>query len=408
MLDGLSATTDTASDAQSQTGTGYDIQAVRAQLPALREYTYLNVGTVGIMAEPVLRHVTAGIAGLERAGHAAYEDVLEAREQARRVVASELGAAPEEIAFTGNATDGVNLVAAGLVWQAGDEVIISDQEHPAMTVPWFYLQQTRGIVVRRFRTSPHAEQVCAEIRNLLGPKTRVIASSHVSHKTGIRLPVAAICSLAAHHAVLTLIDGAQAYAQFGLDVSSLGCDFYTTNGHKWLCGPKGTGIFFSRRAALDKLNLVFVGDGSMADSAAVGYFQPQPSARRFEYGTRGYATHAGLTEAVQWRHQLGVAAIERHARELSEYVKARVLECGWRLLSPREWDESSGLVTFSTGHPDPAALALHLLREHHIVVPAIVELSAVRVSTAYFNLGEDVDRLLDVLQTIDGDGAAAL
>ncbi len=187
----------------------YDLAAARAALPALRDVTYLNVGTEGIMAEPVLRDHLRAVAWHETHGHYGQAEVLELMEASRARLARLLDVSPDELAFTSNATDGVNLVAAGLAWRPGDEVLISDQEHPAITYPFFSLQRAGRVRVRVFRVSPDPDETFAGFRAALTPATRLAAFSHVSCETGIRLPAPELCALAAERGALTLLDGAQ-------------------------------------------------------------------------------------------------------------------------------------------------------------------------------------------------------
>ena len=158
----------------------------------------------------------------------------------RQAIADLLGAHSDSIAFTRNATDGHNIVLQGIKWQPGDELLISDQEHPALSHPAAYLLDSGKVAVRVFNVSADPNVTQQNVASALGPKTRLIAFSHVSCESGIRLPATEICHLAQSHGALTLVDGAQSLGAMPEDVKDLNCDFYVSNGHKWLCGPKGT------------------------------------------------------------------------------------------------------------------------------------------------------------------------
>ncbi len=168
------------------------IDEVRAQYPHLQDVAYFNTGTYGSMADCVLRTYQAGTAEFERYGLPVYQQVLDRVETVRARIAERLRGQPSEISLTRNATDGVNLVVTGLDWQPGDEIIISDQEHPAMDQPWSWLAQTRGTVVRRFAVSPDPAIALANVRALITPRTRLIGSSWVTSALGIRLPARGI------------------------------------------------------------------------------------------------------------------------------------------------------------------------------------------------------------------------
>ena len=167
-----------------------------------------------------------------------------------------------------------------------------------MNHPWHYLQARGGPKLRVFAIDPDPETTLANIRALLTPRTRIIASSHVSCQTGIRIPAKEVCDLARERSILVFLDGAQAVGQFPVDVKALGCDFYTSNGHKWLHGPKGTGFLYLRRERLDEVRPMQVGAGSFVRPVELNNIRLMPSAHRYEYGTRSYGTHAALPAAI--------------------------------------------------------------------------------------------------------------
>jgi selenocysteine lyase/cysteine desulfurase len=205
-----------------------NIAAARAAYPLLRELAYFNTGTYGLMAEAVSRRYLEDVARFEQRGMAGVACFPEQIVRARQRIAARVGANEGEIALTGNATDGAAFVAAGLEWSPGDEVIISDQEHPAMRYPWHYTAQRRGLVIQHFPVQHDAEANLAAIRALITPRTRLIGTSHVTSPTGTRLPVREICALARAHGALSLVDGAQSFAVLPIDVRAIGCDFFTS------------------------------------------------------------------------------------------------------------------------------------------------------------------------------------
>ncbi len=202
-------------------------------------------------------------ADFERYGVAARMNLGGKSEDTRKRIAALINATADEIAFTRNATDGINLVLAGLDWQPGDEIISTDEEHPAMSHPLLYLQRTRGVRVHWLDISPDPAVMLARLDAVVSPRTRLVGMSHVPCETGTRLPARDICAWAAARDILTLFDGAQAFGAFRVDMRDLGCDFYTTNGHKWGCGPKGTGVFYARKDRLTSLSPAHVGAGSL-------------------------------------------------------------------------------------------------------------------------------------------------
>jgi selenocysteine lyase/cysteine desulfurase len=382
----------------------FDLATARAALPVLQECTYLNTGTFGLVAEPVADRALAALRAFDTRGLAAHDQALAWQEEARARVAGLLNCRPEEVALNGNATDGVNLVAFGLTWKPGDEALISDQEHPAMNVPWYTLARRSGVRVRHFTIARDGDpaRTLESIADRVTSRTRLIGTSHVSHQSGVRAPAREICAFARERGILSLLDGAQAAGVLPIDVQELGCDFYSSNGHKWLCSPKGIGFFYGRKELLDHMEPAYVGAGSTSyDQARLAAATLVPGARRFEYGSRGHALYTGLTAALDYFEELGWEAIRAHQQNIATYLKAQVLHRSWPLLTPLAWERASGLNVFGIpGIADVEVLYQQLIAEHRIYVQPIGVLRALRISTAYFTSRDDVDQLLAVLDTL--------
>lgn len=382
-----------------------NIETIRAAFPILNDAVYLNVGTYGLMPEPALMIYLGAAAEFERAGVASTGKVGEKVEETRRRIAGLLGTTPAQIAFTRNATDGINLVLAGLAWQPGDEVITTDEEHEALIHPLLYLQRQKGIRVHRVPVSPHPEHMAKHLDAVFNPRTRLVAMSHITCETGTRLPVREICRWASERACLTLFDGAQAVGAFAVDVDELGCDFYTSNGHKWLGGPKGSGIFWSRADRIAGLIPAHVGAGSLEHVDLLdGTANPWPSALRFEFGTRAHYMGAGLGASLDWLEGLGWSNVEAHISALSdtlkEYIEARPY---LHLLTPLPFAQSSGLTTFQVADHNAGQLLAQLREQHRIYLRHIPHYNAIRASTAHFNSTADLNRLMEALDQTVGD-----
>jgi L-cysteine/cystine lyase len=373
---------------------------VRAAFPILQEAVYLNTGTYGPMPEPALETFLRVLTEMERGGVAAGPELGERVEQTRRHLAALLGADPEEIAFTRNATDGINLVLGGMEWRAGDEILTSDEEHEALLHPLLYLQKSREIRVRRVGLVTDPAGLTARLEQAATTRTRLVALSHVSCESGARLPADAVCRWAASRNLLTLVDGAHSAGALPLDVRQIGCDFYAGNGHKWLHGPTGTGFFYARRDRLVALSPVIVGAGSLERvDAQTGEATLWDTAVRFECGTRPWTLTAGLGASLEWLEGLGWQRVWDHIAALSGHLKEHVAgRSDLRLLTPRDREESAGLVTFATPNRDAGALVNRLRERDRIYLRHIPHYNAIRVSTAHFNDSTDIARLLDALQ----------
>jgi selenocysteine lyase/cysteine desulfurase len=380
---------------------------VRNAFPVLQDTVYLNTGTYGIMPEPALAAFQAIQAEFERRGIASDGTFGRKTEETRQRIAALIGAAqPEEIAFTRNATDGINLVLAGIDWKPGDEVITSDEEHEAMNHPLLYLHKTKGLVIRRVSVSPEAEVMLPRLNAVVSSRTRLVALSFVSCESGTRLPAQAISQWARDYGLLCLLDGAQVSGAFPINVREIGCDFYTSNGHKWLSGPKGTGFFYSRLDSLNALSPAHVGAGSLEkvdlkDEIA----EPFLTGQRFEFGTRAWALQAGLGCSLDWFESWGWENVYRHIATLNDYLKDHIVERPHlSLITPEAFEASSGLTTLVVKGHSYSDVIQRLRAEWQIYTRPIPHYNALRISTSHFNLPEDVDKLMAALDTIGRGG----
>lgn len=385
------------------------IAAVRGAFPALAEMTYLNVATYGLTPQPVLDRYLEMIAHTAHYGHLCYnEQDVPAYQKARAAVAGILDVPPSWVAFGRNATDGINHIFSSLSWQPGDEVITSDQENPALTLPFAYGERRGHFVGKSFAIDPDPAVTLRNLEAQITPRTRLIACSHISSQTGIRLPGAAICALAQRlneagrvRPILTLIDGTQEVGQWRVSVPALGCDFYASNGHKWLGGPKGSGILVVREQALASLTPPYMAGGIEHSENPVEEMLARSSAPRlFEAGTQNLAVVAVLADAVEWLSGLGWNWIEQRERDLAARLRNQLRTLsGVSVLTPDAWDHSSAITSFAMQGLD--ALHLHeTLWRQRIITRYVPELNAIRISTPYFTAEQELDVLIDALQRI--------
>jgi selenocysteine lyase/cysteine desulfurase len=379
---------------------------VRDNFLVLKEVNYLNTGTYGIMPEEALAAFLEILAEFERRGVASDHAFHRKAEEARLRIANLIHAGPEEIAFTRNATDGINLVLAGLDWYPGDEVITTDEEHEAMIHPLMYLHKHRGIVIHRLEVSPDTDTMLSRLDEAVSEKTRLVALSLVSCESGTRLPAEAISYWASERGLLTLFDGAQATGAIPVNVRQIGCDFYASNGHKWLCGPKGTGFFYCQKEKLSVLSPAHVGAGSMERvDIARDIADPYLTGQRFEFGTRAWTVHAGLNASLDWFDTLGWDNIYGHIASLAGYLKARIQAQDFlQLISPTLFEDSSGLTSFVMKGHIAGEVSGKLHQEHKIFTRVVPHYNALRISTAHFNNEADVDCLIQALQLIKMTG----
>jgi selenocysteine lyase/cysteine desulfurase len=379
---------------------GFDVEVVRREFPIVREVVYLNTGTAGVCPLTVSEKLWESIRAFELNGESprGWGEAASRMEAARTRLAAFLGAEREEIAFTRNATDGVNLVVEGIQWRDGDEVLLSDQEHPSMLFPWTYLTQRRNVALRRFKVGLSDGETLAAIRAAMSPRTRLLATSHVTSQTGTRVPASDIVRLCHERDVRVLFDGAQAVGQFLIRLGELGADFYTGNLHKWLHGPKGTGFFYVRNDRADELVPTWTGAGTGAFSDETG-LTPQPNAFRFEYGTRDFGKYGGIVALFDWFDRLGFENVWAWSRQLTTSLKARLRELPRvRLHSPDSWETSSALTTFSVEGVSAGQFIGELHERHRIRLRGVGEVDGARVSTTLFNTEAELDFLIESLR----------
>ena len=379
----------------------YDLNAVRSELPVTSEWVYLNTGTVGVMAEPVLAQHLDNLADHERRGHATQARAIEGYEQARRAVAALVGVQATDVAFNRNATDGLNYVAACFPLQAGDEVITSDEEHPAVVLPWSTACHSAGAALRFIKLTHDPELLATRLAAAQTRRTRIVVFSHVSCETGTRVPVETIRATMRPD-VAVLVDAAQSVGQFPVNFTTLDADYVVGNGHKWLAGPKGVGFVWFAPGAPALLPPPYVGDGAVDPPWSRAVYQADPlppvsfarGAVRYEYGTRNWHMYGALADAIEYQARLGWDAIFAHAAEMSGRTKERLREIpGVSVLTPAEWIDSSGLVSFTIEGYSGVEASKRLWNDYRIIQRRVEEPSAVRVSCAYFTNDADLDAL---------------
>jgi selenocysteine lyase/cysteine desulfurase len=375
---------------------------VRKAFPVLSKVNYLNVGTYGLMPLPAIEKLLDIQSEFEQTGQASIGDCYRMTEQARRSIATMLNVKPEEIAFTRNATDGINIVLSGMQWKPGDEVITTDQEHEAMIHPLMFLQKRRGIKIKFISVTPDPNEFLEKLDHEVNNKTRLVAMSLVTCETGTRLPAAEISDWAKQHDLLTLFDGAQVSGAFPIDIRRIGCDFYTSNGHKWLSGPKGTGFFYIKNEQIDRLIPAYIGAGSLekvdVQSNTADLF---PTALRFEFGTRSWTMTAGLNASLEWFEKIGWDRVYQHISALNDYLKKSIMaNPSLKLITPESFHQSSGLTSFTVTGFSANEIATKLREQFATYVRVIPHYNAIRIATAHFNVPEDINRLMNSIETI--------
>jgi L-cysteine/cystine lyase len=350
------------------------------------------------MQQQMQRELQAGRLGAE-----SFDQMGATYESARKAVARLLNAHEDEIALTDNTGEGLNIVCYGLNWQAGDEIITTNHEHISLLAPLYQLRERFGVVIRVADLGPHAERpVLQAVSEQLSARTRLIALSHVTWTTGVRLDIAELGSLGRERNILVLIDGAQSTGATPLDIHSLNVDFYAIPGQKWLCGPDGTGALYARREAVTSVTSTYVGYWSTEEAHGEDW-KLHPGARRFEVGGRQTAAVAAQAAALNWLEgTVGHPWLFGHIAELNRYAfHALQTVPNLQLLTPNPG--TSGLLAFTLDGQGPDEIVTYLREQHHIYTRTIPEMNSVRISTGFYNTEEEIDTLVKALANYQQD-----
>ncbi len=371
--------------------TGY-WREIRRQFLIPTDEIYMNNGTVGSSPMPVLQAVFDSYLQSEKLSEVDPEDYpiwgYAAWNQFRDPLAAFVGASRDEIALLRNATEANSYMANGLDLARGDEVLMSDQEHPGGEGPWNLRAKRYGIVVKKF-TLPRPVKDAAQVMNLINdaitPRTRVIFVSHITTVTGVVLPVKEICSLARSKNILSAIDGAHAPGMMRLNIHDLGCDLYSSSPHKWLQAPKGSGFLFVRDEVIDRVwNTI----------ATEGWDEPQIRAERFQrIGSSNVPALAGLRAAIKFAGDIGIDRIEKRHRESADYLLREMIKRGAESWTSPDPALRCGIVTVNVPWLKRLAFETWLWKTHKIRIRG-GDPSKLRLSTPYYVLRSDLDEFL--------------
>jgi cysteine desulfurase/selenocysteine lyase len=318
-----------------------DVAALRRAFPILarrvndRPLVYLDNAASAQKPQCVIDAVTRGYAmeyaNVHRGLHTLSTIATERYEAVRGIVRRFLNAPSEaEIVFTSGTTEGINLVSYG--WAAprigpGDEIVLTIMEHHANIVPWHFLRERQGAVLKWVDCAPDGSLDPQAVIDAIGPRTRLVAVTHMSNVLGTVVDVAAICAGARARGVPVLVDGSQAAVHLPVDVQAIGCDFYAITGHK-LYGPSGSGAIYIRAERQAEMR-PFLGGGDMIREVARDRVTWADPPMKFEAGTPGIVNQIGLGVALDWMMGLGMAAIAAHEAALRDHAQARMAGLNW-------------------------------------------------------------------------------
>lgn len=393
----------------------FDVDRVRADFPILstqvngRPLVYLDNGASAqkprVVIDAITRAYEGEYANVHRGLHYLSNLATENYERVRAIIARFLHASHEdEVIFTSGATEGINLVSyawAAPRLQPGDEIVLSVLEHHANIVPWHFLRERQGVVLKWVEPEPDGSLPPEKVLAAVGPRTRLIALTHMSNVTGTVVDVGAVARATD---VPVLADGSQAAVHMPVDVAALGVDFYAITGHK-LYGPSSSGAIWINRARQAEMR-PFLGGGDMIQTVsrdAVDYAEPP---LRFEAGTPGIVNQIGLGVALEYLMGLGMANVAAHERDLRDYARDRLRSLNW--LSVQGDAPNKGAIFSMTMQGAHAHDISTILDKRGIAVRAGTHCAmplldffglpaTARASFAMYNTRAEVDALIDGL-----------
>ena len=318
----------------------YDVTRIRADFPILQRQVngkplvYLDNGASAQKPQVVIDAVTQAYsheyANVHRGLHYLSNLATDRYEAVRGKIARFLNGAEDEIIFTTGATEGINLVSyawAAPRLQAGDEIVLSIMEHHANIVPWHLLRERQGVVLKWVDCDANGDLDPQAVIDAIGPRTKLVAVTHMSNVLGSVVDVKSICAGAAAKGVPVLVDGSQAAVHMAVDVRAIGCDFYAITGHK-LYGPSGSGAIYIKAERQAEMR-PFMGGGDMIREVSRDTVTWNDPPMKFEAGTPGIVQQIGLGVALDYMSELGMANIAAHERSLRDYARVKLAGLNW-------------------------------------------------------------------------------
>jgi cysteine desulfurase/selenocysteine lyase len=393
----------------------FDERAIRAEFPILsrqahgRPLVYLDNAASAQKPEAVIEAMAGAMrksyANVHRGLHALANETTEAFEGARAAAARFINADDStNIVFTKSGTHAINIVAAGLDMKPGDEIVLSVMEHHSNIVPWHFLRERKGSVLKWLDIDDDGNIDLEALDALIGPRTKIVAVTHMSNVLGVRTPAAEIARVAHARGVPVLFDGCQAVVHGSVDVQAIDADFYAFTGHK-LYGPTGIGVLYGKPERLAALP-PFEGGGEMIDIVERERVTYNEQPHRFEAGTPPILEAIGLKAAIDWLEGQDRAAIEAHEAALRDRVMDGLRALNWVKLHGAAPDKAA-IVSFSVEGAHPHDVAQILDRQgvavragHHCAQPLMQRLgvtATARASFACYNKLDEVDVLIEAL-----------
>jgi selenocysteine lyase/cysteine desulfurase len=371
-------------------------QRFRREMPVARNWAYFDHAAVAPITSPAAEAMRIQVQQALEEGDTAWPEWARKLRETRQAAASLIQAEPDEIALIPNTTAGINLVAEGLDWRAGDNVVTLADEYPSNLYPWMHLAD-RGVETRRVPTADGRVDY-DELAARCDDRTRLITVSWVAFSNGCRRDLKTIGDIAARRGALFFVDAIQGLGAFPLDVRETPIDFLAADGHKWMLGPEGAGLAYIRRDRLRLLRAVGIGAHSVVHDQDYTRIELRlkETAARYEGGSVNVPGMLGYGASLRMLQDIGVSNIAAAVLDITNHLCQRLMELGLRVISPRRGDERSGIVSFEYPGADLVAVRRHC---HLQGVALACRAGRIRASAHGYNNHDDVDRLIAALRS---------
>ncbi len=368
----------------------------RRQMPVSQRWAYFDHAAVAPIPQAARDAVIRWADQSLTEGDTLWPDWNRRVESVRTLAARLLNADTAEVALVRNTTEGINLVANGFPWRTGDNVVTLDNEFPSNQYPWLALAD-RGVETRRVSTDDGRVDL-SRLAAACDARTRIVSVSWVGYASGFRCDPAKLAELAHERGALLFLDAIQGLGVFPLDVRQTPVDFLAADGHKWLLGPEGAGIFYLRREHLDLLRPLGLGWHSVVGASDYSRIDLtlKPSAARYEGGTQNMAGFLGFAESLELLLAIGTEALSRRVLEFTDLACEKLMACGATVCSSRVGDERSGIVSFEVPGVAPLPLNEHLLKQGVVLR---CRAGRLRISPHGYNNEADLERLVSGIES---------
>lgn len=373
----------------------------RDAMPLANQFAYFDHAAVAPLCQPAADAMVRYTQEALHEGDTAWPRWAHEVERLRALFATVINASAGEVALVPNTTFGINLVAEGFPWREGDNVVVPSNEFPSNLFPWLNLQ-TRGVQVRQVAPRDQVEISLDDVLAAADSRTRMIAISWVGYATGWRIDVDELVARAHERGILVFLDAIQGLGVFPLDVRQTPVDFLAADGHKWLLGPEGAGVFYLRREHLDLLRPLMVGWHSVPKAVdfSQAAWSPKPEAQRYEGGTQNMVGMLGLLASLELLVAQGLSAqtsaIGEAVVEVTSLACDRLRRAGAKIVTRRDVAKhNSGIVAFEMPGQDALEVRKRLLAAKVITS---VRHGWLRIAPHGWNDESDVERLISALK----------